>query len=100
MDNFKRIKCGVCGEESAEKMKDDADVSFCSDCFESGKYINKLVEMYKERNGIPEDESMMVIMGEDGPESFVREKEIIEWCKRNGLDESEYLKPEYNKKIN
>ena len=95
--------CEVCGEafeiDRVDNIEDHDRISFCTECVRLGKHAEKLVEIYKQENDIPEDEAVMVMVREDGP-IFVREKEVIEFCKDLGMDESEYMKPEYRKDIN
>jgi hypothetical protein len=91
--------CGEVFEDDVEDFEGYKRVSFCDECVESGEYLEKLVELYKVEHRIPEDETLMVVEGKDGLMTFVREKDIIEWCKRMDMDESEYLRPEYRKGV-
>lgn len=94
--------CAACDKEFEDDLPEEdhhVDLFFCQECISSGKYIEGFVKRYKIDNHIPEDEVVMVKCDEEGiPVLYVREKDVIEWCKERGLDPASYMKPEYMEK--
>lgn len=97
--SYIKCTCAACDKEFEGDLPEEdhnVDLFFCQECVSSGRYIEGFVKKYKVMNNIPKDEAVMVKCDEEGiPVAYIREKDMIEQCKKSGMDPTSYIKPEY-----